>query len=320
MITRYNISESAARAAQDANSFTAYVAGSATAEYNRLVTAFEEEVNSLLEVNKRRAYPATAEQIELVEYYADKYSMRLAAAINRVNSIRAQCPSIMIAGGSNFPVGKKKKQNAAMDKFMRESGELFDPFNNYYYHKIKTLLTNTTIYSNDALALEKLQAKLSDLEEAHAEMKARNAYFRKNKTMKGYEGIDDEMAAKIDAAVARAYSWEKQPYPSYALSNSNAEIKRIKDRIAEIEKLKAAAEQPADEKYPQVDGVEVVENSEAMRIQLIFDDKPDEATRTLLKSNGFRWSPSFGAWQRQLTTNGIRATQSVLETLSKGGD
>ena len=78
-----------------------------------------------------------------------------------------------------------------------------------------------------------------------------------------------------------------------------------------------AAENPAENKYPQVDGVEVVENAEAMRIQLIFDGKPDEETRALLKSNGFHWSPSFGAWQKQLTESGINATNGVLETLSE---
>lgn len=107
------------------------------------------------------------------------------------------------------------------------------------------------------------------------------------------------------------------PCPSYALSNDTAEIKRIKDRIAKIEKLKAEADNPAENKYPQVDGVEVVENAEAMRIQLKFDGKPDETTRNILKSNGFRWSPSFGAWQRQLTSNGIYSTKKVLKQLQE---
>ena len=34
---------------------------------------------------------------------------------------------------------------------------------------------------------------------------------------------------------------------------------------------------------------------------------PDEATREALKSNGFRWSPKAGAWQRQLTSNAYYA-------------
>ena len=52
-------------------------------------------------------------------------------------------------------------------------------------------------------------------------------------------------------------------------------------------------------------------NTEANRLQIFFDGKPDEATRTELKSNGFRWSPKAEAWQRQLTNNAYYAADYV---------
>ena len=45
----------------------------------------------------------------------------------------------------------------------------------------------------------------------------------------------------------------------------------------------------------------------------MFDGKPEEAVRNVLKANGFRWAPSQEAWQRQLTTNGKYALKRVLE-------
>lgn len=48
---------------------------------------------------------------------------------------------------------------------------------------------------------------------------------------------------------------------------------------------------------------QVIRNKADMRLQLIFNGKPDEATRTALKSNGFRWAPSCMAWQRLLNDN-----------------
>ena len=66
-----------------------------------------------------------------------------------------------------------------------------------------------------------------------------------------------------------------------------------------------------------MDGSRLVENTEIMRLQLIFPDKPDEETRNILKGNGFRWSPKNGAWQRQLTNNAKYAANQVLETLAK---
>ena len=314
-IKHYPINESLARRAKEMRSFSDYVPNTATNSYIRTLQEFSDAVDRLLD-----RHGATAEQLEAVSYYADRYSQKLAALIDKENQINTMCPSVLITGSGNFPVRKKEKQNAAYDRLMAEQGELYSPTKNYYFRKIETMLTNTTIYSNDAFAVEKLQNKLSDLEERHAKMKAQNAYYRKHGTMKGYEGISDEEAEKRDAAIQAAYAWERQPYPSYYLSNSNAEIRRVKARIEEITKLKEAAEKATffiENKYPHVDGVEIVENAEAMRIQLIFDGKPSEEIRGILKSRGFRWSPNFGAWQRQLTENGKFAARKALEEIAR---
>ena len=50
-------------------------------------------------------------------------------------------------------------------------------------------------------------------------------------------------------------------------------------------------------------------------ILFFFDGKPNEETRSLLKSHGFRWAPSVGAWQRQLTDNGKAAARQVMKAL-----
>ncbi|PSL23489.1 hypothetical protein [Dyadobacter jiangsuensis] len=63
-------------------------------------------------------------------------------------------------------------------------------------------------------------------------------------------------------------------------------------------------------------GLEVVENYDEDRLQLIFDGKPTEEARSLLKKNGFRWSLRFSAWQRQLTDNARRAFNSLREPLN----
>ena len=48
---------------------------------------------------------------------------------------------------------------------------------------------------------------------------------------------------------------------------------------------------------------QVIRNKTDMRLQLIFNGKPDEKTREVLKLNGFRWAPSNMAWQRLLNDN-----------------
>ena len=103
------------------------------------------------------------------------------------------------------------------------------------------------------------------------------------------------------------------PYPPYCLTNNNAKIRTAKQRIKELEEAKVSAH--GEDIETGIEGLKIVENTEAMRIQLIFDDKPSADVRDVLKSYGFRWSPRFSAWQRHLNSNGKYAVKKVLEIL-----
>ena len=137
-------------------------------------------------------------------------------------------------------------------------------------------------------------------------MKKVNAYYRKNDTMKGFEGISDEKAAEIDEAVKSDYSWITAPYAPYELSNNNAEINRLKKRIESLERREETGFVGWE-----FEGGEAVANQEENRLQLLFDEKPSEEQRSKLKSWGFRWSPSNKAWQRQLNGNAIYAAGQI---------
>ena len=50
---------------------------------------------------------------------------------------------------------------------------------------------------------------------------------------------------------------------------------------------------------------------DANRLQVFFDEIPPEDVRSALKSNGFHWARSAGAWQRQLSANAIYAASRV---------
>lgn len=59
-------------------------------------------------------------------------------------------------------------------------------------------------------------------------------------------------------------------------------------------------------------GGKVVQNWAENRIQIMFDEKPRREIIDILKKNAFKWSPRFGAWQRQNTNNATYATKAVL--------
>ena len=293
----YEINETAARQARECWSFRDYQHGSKTAEYKAKVDECYSLVDKLPDDLKEKGTTV-----------ADRYARRLAEWYNKQFRIEMMCPSMMISGGSNFPVRKKEKQNAARDKHYQLYNEIQKIPN-----KIKTLVNGTNIIkSGDADAIEQLRNKLAKAEALQTEMKATNAYYRKHKTMKGYKDYTDERATELDKAIKE--SMYGVPFPPYALTNNNAKIKNTRKRIAELERLKETATEQTNETY-NTDLFEVIENADIMRLQLRFDGKPDADTRTVLKQNGFRWSPSNGVWQRQLTDNANFALERVIKEL-----
>lgn len=59
-------------------------------------------------------------------------------------------------------------------------------------------------------------------------------------------------------------------------------------------------------------GGTVIVNREADRLQIVYGQIPDDCTRKALKSCGFRWSPTFKAWQRMLTVKAVLAAEELL--------
>ena len=113
----YEISEAAAKRAKEMNSYSDYAPGSATAGYRAMV----DEAYALAEKQKARVDPMYHDKIDAL---VDRYARRLAENLNERNAIDARVPSILIAGGGNFPVAKKAKQNAARDRNYGEYAEI----------------------------------------------------------------------------------------------------------------------------------------------------------------------------------------------------
>ena len=104
---------------------------------------------------------------------------------------------------------------------------------------------------------------------------------------------------------ARDHEWYELPY-------INADIRRLKDRIKELKELEEMNFQDII-----FTGGKVIQNKEINRIQILFDDKPNEDIRGILKHHGFKWARSQGAWQRLFNKNGIYAANRAVEKLEK---
>lgn len=293
----YTIDEASAKLAHDYRSFSDYKPGSASADYAAQCARAAE-----IAQRQKAKFPAMADRIDSL---LDRYCRRLAEWTNKENRIGCMCPSVMIAGPAGMSPAKKQKQLAAYDKNQKAYKAL-----EAILHQLETAGSGG-IQSGEADAAEKLQKKLDALEAQRERMKTVNQFFRKHGTLDGCPALSDVEREKLASDMAAGWHLGKDPYASFTLSNMGAEIRRLKDRVSAISKAEAAGL-----KEEQRDGVKIVEDPETMRIKLIFDDKPDEQTREALKSNGFRWAPSAGAWQRVLNANGRFAADRVLAALS----
>lgn len=295
----YRINEEVARQAKEMNSFSDYAPGAATAGYRRMV----DKAYVIAEQQKTRVDPMYHDKID---YLVDLYARKLADNLNQGYAIDARMPSYLIAGGGNFSVKKKQKQNAASDKNMGE-----------YMHiqglldKIRSTGTGG-ISADDRQAVEKLEVKLEGLKADQEHMKAVNAYYRKHKTLEGCPSLSPEGVLELQSSMARDWRRDPVPYPSFHLSNNNANIRRIEQRIHEL------LNRPEFSGWDFPGGHAAINEGEN-RLQLFFEEKPTDEQRQALKHGGFRWAPSQGAWQRQLNRNAIYAADRIDFIRPEGG-
>ncbi|NCB40223.1 MAG: DUF3560 domain-containing protein, partial [Erysipelotrichia bacterium] len=165
----------------------------------------------------------------------------------------------------------------------------------YYSQRAASAESNKSISSSDEDAVVKLKAKLESLSIQQDRMK------QANKVVKASKLSDSEKITKLQEqgfseAQAKKLLEEdfagRVGFPDYALQNNNSEMSRLKKRIKEL-----SVKQSQQTQKIEFDGGEIVDNVTENRLQIFFESKPDEVTREKLKSNGFKWAPSTGAWQ-----------------------
>lgn len=297
----YAINEAAAKTAHSMLSFSDYQEGSKTAEYQGYVNRAYDLADKVAE--------ARPDEADRVYALAERYSRKMAENMNDSSRIGMMCPSVMISRAGNFPVKKKEKQNAAADRNYQQFQEI-----QRILAKMESILHGKEIIkSGDEQAIEKLEEKLEGLKENQETMKAANKALRMKDAEKGDEALRDMGYSDDQIKQLREPDFcGRIGFPDYALQNNNANIHRIEGRIKELKAAKAKGTQETECKF-----FKIVRNTEEMRLQLIFEGKPEPEVREVLKSNGFRWSPRNMCWQRQLTKNAEHAMGRIVQLLEE---
>lgn len=295
----YEINEENARLAQELNSFSKYETGSATRIYREKCNFAYNILDKILDEHPEQA-ESTAQKI----YY---YCRKLAEYYNDYYRNEASCPSVLICGPANFPAKKKERQNERRASL----NERWNYLENYL-SKIQSISNaKQPIKCGDPGAIEQLEKKIIELEAGHHLHLNANKYYKKHKTLRGFEGLTSAEISQIESLIR-----DPDRFVPFYTANETANLRRYKSRLERLKKEKNSAG-TCETVATSHQGVifKMVENTEIMRLQLFFEDKPSEKIRALLKSHSFRWSGKNKCWQRQLTNNARFSYKHLKEEL-----
>jgi hypothetical protein len=177
------------------------------------------------------------------------------------------------------------------------------------------------ISSDDPDALHKLRAKLENMKAKREALKKLNALWRKAgkpgpDERERWIPIEEAMGTSLDHRRAQmaACTWEKNPVASWELTNLGANIRRVEQRIKELSTEAKPREDIKREQYT------VSEDVTDNRIWITFEDKPKKDIRRLIKTYGFKWSPTRVAWVRHLNARGWAMAEFLSTELDKRGE
>jgi hypothetical protein len=146
----------------------------------------------------------------------------------------------------------------------------------------------TSIFSDDEDAIPALERKIAELEQSCVDSKRYNELWKKG----GREALAAEAGGDIAAAAAEVmshgWSWVKAPFNN---TSARREIRRCKERIADIRKRQESAELAQ-----KAGGLRIVRTKTALCVWcvLTFAEKPSRQVLAALREAGYRWGQ--GSW------------------------
>ena len=254
-------------------------------DYARTLEADHAALSALADTEEKRAQLV----VEFARYRAGYRTHFLA----RLHAL-ARCASPMVTGPARFPVEQNRKR---MDSAQRRSEEGTEYRERALKAIRKVLCPNEgPIMAGDANAADRLREEIAKAEATQAQMKAANAAIRKH----WKNGPDAVVAALITLGFADAVAREMiQPgrfagtgFADFQLTNNNANIRRMKARLVQVERMKAT---PASD-TTGANGVRFEDAPQENRVRLYFPDRTSAETHTTLRAAGFRYAPSIKAY------------------------
>lgn len=257
-------------------------------------------------------------QAQIVRYkeIAEKLKTQSQSMYDRANEL-----SKAFEGGQPILVGHHSEKRArrlqeTIHRKLRKANEYSDKAKDYE-KKAEAAEKNSAISSDDPEAKEKLLAKIAELETKRDLYKKVNKIAR-NKKIAASEKIGHIMHLGFSVGDASKLIMPDKftneiGFANFEISNLTGNINATKKRLEKLEKIKQIEDQNLI-----INNCELIVDTAANRVKILFPDVPEERIRERLKGSGFVWSPSTGTWMRKLSQEAIRAAKQIIEAYGQG--
>jgi len=246
---------------------------------------------------------------ETMDYFISKYLKE----INISNQKQSRCVSSMIAWPANFK--PTTKANNSYEKQTEIILALPDKTKAYFLKHLKKLRTE-----NAGWEKAQKQAQKIELEKTLELYKFINKTCRSTKTtiqekiniIKEYHTINEAVEKEIVEMLEKDY---KTIFAWYQLTSINSKIKRLRDFITKQDTIQAKIKKDgtSTKEVATYRTWKVIQDLETQRINILFEEKPEQETINNLKQYGFKWSYKFNVWTRKLTNNAVYTLKLMLQ-------
>lgn len=265
-----------------------------------------------VQVVKEYSGQLTEDLSNMPESHRGQYTQKYKELLSSWLRSRSMCASSMITGPANFNVRRnKKRQNAAENKYIA-----FSEFREKFLKAVERQIEQSK--SPEQKTNEEWDRIKKDIESSLATIHRIDTgevrgYSRAllvsnlcgRITTLSRNGKKDLVNRSLDL-IAEYNKQCKKP-----LITSRNSIWNLREKVEQVIEAKEdrSNQESVEFEFP---GGMVIKNYQMERIQIKHDSKPDKTVIELLKKNAFKWSPSQGVWQRQLTGNAIEATKRIV--------
>lgn len=260
---------------------------------------YADQVNGLYAV--LWSFAAADEQKTLLAEEMERYKDGYRSRMNAYLASHANVVSSMIAGPARFPVARMQKRSQWADNKANE----LHAWSEKARKTIKAKLLDARPQEQKEAAewqglAHKIQADLNTIAAIDAgSLPYTRSAFVTSLTGKVQRLARNGESALVDKALEMVQAFDAgRKKPAISLRHKFWTLGEVANQKA-AKASEIAASAPGI--IAQAEGVEIIANAQADRVQIVFGQKPDAAMIVSLKKEGWKWSPSQGVWQRKLT-------------------